>query len=170
MKRITIIGPSGSGKSTLARKLGKITGLPVCHLDRLWWLPGWVEETRERFDERLSEVVETEKWIIDGNYSRTFHLRLPRADTVIYLDFPRRIYFRRVIWRVIKGYGHTRPDLADDCPEQFDLEFLKFVWNIPKASRPRTLIALEENQGAYRLYTLRSPKEVKKFLQRMTTA
>ena len=46
-KRVLIVGCGGSGKSTLARHLGEKTGLPVVHLDRLWWLPGWVERSRE---------------------------------------------------------------------------------------------------------------------------
>ena len=165
MKRIAIIGPCGAGKSTLARILGEKTGLPVWHLDKLWWLPGWVEDTQESFDKKLNEVVERDEWIIDGNYSRTFGIRLPKADTVIYLDFPRRIYFRRVLWRIVKGYGKTRPDLGAGCPEQFDPEFLRFVWNIPKASRPRTHARLKEYEGAFTLYTLRTPKEVKEFLR-----
>jgi len=43
MERVMIIGCAGAGKSTLARKLGAITGLPVIHLDREHWRPGWVE-------------------------------------------------------------------------------------------------------------------------------
>ncbi len=169
MQRIAIIGPCGAGKSTLARKLGEITGLPVWHLDRLWWLPGWVEETQERFDAKLTEVVEGEEWIIDGNYSRTFHLRLSRADVVIFLDFPRRIYFRRVLWRIAKGYGRTRPDLADNCPEKFDSEFLRFVWNIPRDSRPRTIDRLQEYADRFTLHTLRTPAEVRRFIERIKT-
>ncbi|MGE3801410.1 MAG: topology modulation protein [Candidatus Kapaibacterium sp.] len=167
MRRIAIVGPCGAGKSTLARTLGDITGLPVWHLDKIWWLPGWIEDTPERFDEKLKSVVDMEEWIIDGNYSRTFNIRLPKADTVIYLDFPRRIYFRRVLWRIIKGYGKTRPDLADNCPERFDLEFLHFVWNIPKKSRPRTQQFLAEYEGQFALYTFRKPKEVKQFLEKV---
>ena len=167
MNRIAIIGPSGAGKSTLARELGRRTGLPVWHLDKLWWRPGWVETDEETFDQDLRDVVAGEKWIIDGNYSRTFDIRLPRADLILYLDFPRRIYFRRVLWRIAKGYGRTRPDLAEECPEQFDPEFLRFVWNIPKKSRPRTLAALQQFQQGSLLLTLRSPKDVRKLLERL---
>ena len=169
MQRVAIVGPCGAGKSTLARKLGEITGLPVYHMDRLYWLPGWVEERRKRFDKKLRKVVETEQWIIDGNYSRTFHIRLPRADTVIYLDFPRHIYFRRVIWRIIKGYGRTRSDVSEGCVERFDPEFLKLVWNIPKKSRPGILSALQEYNGTFSLYTLSTPREVREFLQKLKT-
>ncbi len=43
MKRLAIVGCAGAGKSTLARLLGQILGLPVFHLDALFWRPGWVE-------------------------------------------------------------------------------------------------------------------------------
>ena len=53
MERVLIIGCSGAGKSTLARKLGEKTGLPVVHLDALFWEPGWVESSRDVFDAKL---------------------------------------------------------------------------------------------------------------------
>ena len=67
MKRIMIIGCGGSGKSTLARQLGDKTGLPVVHLDQLFWRPGWVHISREEFNAAHREAVMGERWIIDGN-------------------------------------------------------------------------------------------------------
>ena len=89
MERIMIIGCGGSGKSTLARQLGEITGLPVVHLDKLFWTPGWVSLSREEFDKVHREAISQEKWIMDGNFDRTIPERLARCDTVIYLDFSR---------------------------------------------------------------------------------
>ena len=89
MQRIMIIGCPGSGKSTLARALGERLDLPVVHLDRLWWKPGWENVTQEEFDQRLGNALKLEQWIIDGNFSRTVETRLEKCDTVIYLDFNR---------------------------------------------------------------------------------
>ena len=89
MERILIIGCSGSGKSRLARILGKELGLPVVHLDQLWWQADWQNVTVEEFDSRLAMALSMDRWIIDGNYSRTMEARLSRCDTVIYLDFSR---------------------------------------------------------------------------------
>ncbi|OLS60228.1 AAA family ATPase [Pseudomonas putida] len=130
MQRIVILGNAGSGKSTLARELGRRFGLPVVHLDKLFWQPGWVEPDAEQFRERVREAVAGERWVCEGNYARrTFDLRLPRADLVIWLDTPRLTCALRVIRR--SAFQRSRPDLAEGCHEQFDrafLEFLKYVW------------------------------------------
>ena len=113
MQRIMIIGCGGAGKSTLAKKLGERTGLPVVHLDQIWWSPGnWEHLSKEEFDARLAAEVEKECWIIDGNFNRTLDIRLERADTVIYLDFPRWLCLRGWIGRVIRNWGHAREDMA----------------------------------------------------------
>lgn len=88
MKRGAIIGSGGAGKTTLARMLGAKTGIPVVHLDRLYWNAGWVPAPHEMWLERQREVLEGECWIIDGNYGSTLDLRLAAADTVIFLDTP----------------------------------------------------------------------------------
>lgn len=166
-RRIAIIGPSGSGKSTLARRLGPILDLPVIHLDRLYWKAGWVESNPEDFERVQSEAVSASDWIIDGNYSRTFDNRLPASDVIIWLDFPRRIYFRRAITRIVRWFGRTRPDLADGCREHFDAEFLRFVWRIPKDSRPRTERYLEESGFGRKLIHLHHPRQLARLLGRL---
>ena len=73
MNKIMVIGVgSGVGKSTFARRLGELTGIEVTHLDRLFWRPGWVEAPTEEFSEAQQQVVQNEKWIIEGNYTGTF--------------------------------------------------------------------------------------------------
>lgn len=138
MQRIVILGNAGSGKSTLARALGQRLGLPVVHLDRLFWEPGWVEPDAEQFRERMRAALATDAWVSEGNYARrTFDLRLPRADLVIWLDTPRWTCLRRVIVRSL--LNRPRPDLAEGCREKLDREFLtflKFVWQFDRGYRP----------------------------------
>ncbi|CAK9888747.1 MULTISPECIES: AAA family ATPase [Pseudomonas] len=138
MQRIVILGNAGSGKSTLARLLGKRLGLPVVHLDRLFWEPGWVEPDAEQYRARVREAVAQDTWVCEGNYARrTFDLRLPRADLVIWLDTPRLTCFMRVIKRSVMN--RPRPDLPDGCSEKLDrafLTFLKFVWTFDRDYRP----------------------------------
>ncbi|MCY1395396.1 hypothetical protein D9M71_103410 [compost metagenome] len=138
MQRIVILGNAGSGKSTLARALGKRLGLPVVHLDTLFWEPGWVEPDAEQFRTRVSQAIAPDAWVCEGNYARrTFDLRLPRADLIIWLDTPRLTCFARVILRSIMN--RPRPDLAAGCAEKLDrafLTFLNFVWNFDRGYRP----------------------------------
>lgn len=130
MQRIVILGNAGSGKSTLARKLGKRLKAPVIHLDTFFWEPDWTEPDPEQFRERVRGAVATGAWICEGNYARrTFDLRLPRADLVIWLDTPRLTCLARVIVRSVMN--RPRPDRPAGCKERLDkafLEFLKFVW------------------------------------------
>lgn len=138
MKRIVILGNAGSGKSTLARSLGKRLCLPVVHLDTLFWEPGWVEPDAGQFRARVSKAIAADAWICEGNYARrTFDLRLPPADLIIWLDTPRHICFTRVILRSVMN--RPRSDLAAGCTEKLDrafLTFLNFVWNFDRSYRP----------------------------------
>ena len=164
MQRILIIGCSGAGKSTLARKLGEKTGLPVVHLDALFWKPGWVESEREVFDARVLAELEKPAWIIDGNYARTLPVRLEKCDTVIYLDFPRWLCILGVLKRVLTTYGTVRPDMPEGCPERFDWEFLKWVWNFNRNNREKTWAQLEK-LPAEKVMILKNRREVRRFLQ-----
>ncbi|MBQ9151144.1 MAG: hypothetical protein IJX72_02750, partial [Clostridia bacterium] len=90
-RRIAVIGCPGGGKSTFARRLHALTGLPLCHLDRLYWKPDHTTVTKEEFRTRLQEVMETEQWIIDGNYGSTMERRIMACDAVFFLDYPAEI-------------------------------------------------------------------------------
>ena len=165
MERVIIIGCGGAGKSTLARKLGEKTGLPVVHLDQIWWAPGhWQHMEKEEFDRRLLEEMEKPQWIMDGNYNRTMELRLDQCDTVLYLDMPRLVCLKNWIGRVIKNWGHHRVDMAEGCAEWFDPEMAMWIWKFNKQNRKRyyeLLNALEDKQ----VYILRSRRAVNKFLK-----
>ena len=164
MERILIIGCGGSGKSTLARALGEKTGLPVVHLDKLFWKPGWNESTREEIDQKIQAEMAKPRWIMDGNYNRTMSERLRHCDTVIYLDFSRMACILGVIKRVLTTYGRVRPDMGDGCPERFDWEFLKWVWNYNRDKRDQNYRRLKETDKA-EIIVLKNRTAVKKFLK-----
>ena len=71
MKRAIVIGSQGAGKSTFARKLKEKTGLPLYYLDRIFHKSDRTTLTREEFDRKLQTILQTDCWIIDGNYQRT---------------------------------------------------------------------------------------------------
>lgn len=163
MERIMIIGCGGAGKSTLARQLGERTGLPVVHLDKLFWKPGWVSLSQEEFDPVHQEAISRERWIIDGNFDRTIPQRLSRCDTVLYLDFSRWACVMGVAKRILTTYGTVREDMGEGCPERFDLEFLKWVWDFNKNKRQKNYRLLSEAKGV-EVIVLKNRREVKRFL------
>lgn len=167
MERIMIIGCGGAGKSTLARKLGEKTGLPVVHLDKLFWKPGWVSLTKEEFDKVHGEAIAQEKWIMDGNFDRTIPERLARCDMVIYLDFSRFACLMGVVKRVLTTYGKVRVDMGEGCPERFDMDFLKWVWNFNKNKREKNYRLLNESEGIETI-VLKNRRAVKKFLKQIS--
>ena len=164
MQRIVIIGSGGAGKSTLARQLGEKLRLPVVHLDQLFWKPGWVETTQEEFDEKLALELAKPAWIMDGNFNRTIPQRLERCDTVIYLDFHRATCLLGVLKRILTSYGKTRPDMAEGCPERFDLDFLKWVWNFNRDGKRERYYRLLNEAKDVQSIVLKNRRMVKRFL------
>ena len=164
MERVLIIGCSCSGKSTLARQLHEKLGLPLVHLDQLWWQDGWTQVSIGEFDSRLDRALEMDRWIIDGNFSRTMPLRLSKCDTIIYLDFSRWDCLLGMCRRVLGSYGKTRPDMPPNCPERFDAEFVKWIWNYNKNNRNMNYSWIGRSKHA-RAIILKNRAEVKAFLE-----
>ncbi|WP_157667648.1 AAA family ATPase [Comamonas serinivorans] len=164
-RRIVIIGRPGSGKSTLARRLGERLNLPVVHLDRLFWLPGWTQPDEAAFRARVQASTEGPGWISEGNYDRTtFALRLPLADALIWLDPPRSLCLWRVIAR--NRRGGRRPDLPEGCEERLNAEFLAFlryVWRYDRDHRPRIEVGLAQHGRHLQVHRLNSDAAVKAF-------
>lgn len=128
MNKIMVVGVSaGAGKSTFARRLGELTGIEVTHLDSLYWKPNWVEAPAEEFSAAQQQVVQRDRWIMEGNYARTVHIREPHADTVIYLELPLLVCLYRVLKRRVQYHGKTRRDIGEGCKEKMDKAFLKFI-------------------------------------------
>jgi len=120
LERILIIGNAGAGKSTFARKLSAQTGIPLVHLDRLYWCGEWEHVSREEFDNALQEALEKPRWIIDGNFNRTIPYRLKYCDHVFFFDLPAWVCLWGITQRVFINHGKTREDMGGNCPEYFD--------------------------------------------------
>lgn len=164
MERIIIIGCPGSGKTTLARELGEKLDLTVVHLDRLWWTGNWQNVSVEDFDERLNNALGLDRWIIDGNYSRTMDARLAKCDTIIWLDYSRWACLWGMLHRVLRNYGKNRPDMPEGCPERFDWDFVKFIWNFNKNNRVQNATRIAKSRHA-RAIILKNRKQKRAFLE-----
>lgn len=117
-KRIVVIGTTASGKSTLAKTLAGKFGYAFIELDALFWEPGWEQANLFDFWERVEAAIEPDAWVVAGNYSRVRDLIWERAEAVIWLDYPFRIAFWRLLVRTIRR-AVTREELWNGNREKF---------------------------------------------------
>ena len=138
-KKILVLGCPGSGKSTFARKLQEKTGLPLIHLDNIWWRPDRTHITQEEFDRRLDELLRGEAWIMDGYYRRTVEARLRACDTVVFLDLSEEVCMQGITERI----GTVRPDMPW-TETALDLELVELVQRFQTENRPKLLALLKQ--------------------------
>lgn len=162
-----MIGPGGAGKSTLASQLGELLNIEVLHLDKFYWHPGWIETPKDEWLVTVEELVRRDSWVMDGNYSGTLDVRYKACDTIIFLDISRTICLWRVLKRAIMYRRNSRPDMADGCPERLTLEFILWIWNYPRRTRPKIVRMLESHPAEKKIVWLRSQSDVETFLSRL---
>jgi adenylate kinase family enzyme len=102
MERILVVGVTGAGKSTLAHTLSSHLGLPHHEMDALYFNgPNWA--VNDKLTEDVSRLTAEPRWIIDSlGYPEVRDLLWDRADTVIWLDYPKRVIMPRVLRRSIR--------------------------------------------------------------------
>ncbi|HSR40853.1 MAG TPA: hypothetical protein VLL48_01745, partial [Longimicrobiales bacterium] len=142
--RWLVVGSAGAGKSVFCRRLGTLLDLPVVHLDRLYWEPGWTPAPDEVWLRRLDEALARPSWIVDGNYGATLPRRLRRAEAVVFLDLPRRVCLAGVVGRRLAAPFRRQVGLPDGCRARLRPGFLLWVWRYPSRSRPLVEAALAE--------------------------
>jgi adenylate kinase family enzyme len=170
MNRIAIVGCSGGGKSTLARAVGAALGLPVVHLDALFWKPGWVESDPGPFRAAVDVALAGETWVSDGNFTSVADLSLARADTIVWIDQPIPLCLRRAVWRGLAGLGRTRADLAPGCPEKVDFAFYRYIATWNRLARPRLQRAVDGFGSRARLVRLRSDRAIAAWVDEVSAA
>lgn len=108
VQRVSVVGNAGSGKSRLAQHIARILGVPHVELDAIHHLPGWEPIDPGEFLAVVRTIASADSWVIDGNY-RTVVVDGPvwqRADTVVWLDLPRRVVMRQVVARTLRRLVH----------------------------------------------------------------
>lgn len=95
---------------------------------------------KPEFVEKLSRIMDTDEWIIDGNYCSTMEMRMQACDTVFFLDYPTELCLAGILQRK----GKPRSDMAWQNPlEDDDEEFIEFVKNYNTQTRHKVMELLE---------------------------
>ncbi len=161
MKKVIVIGCPGSGKSTFSRALHELIGLPLYHLDLLYWNSDRTIVSKEIFRERLQNVLVFDRWIIDGNYGSTMEMRMAECDTVFFLDYPLEVCIEGIRQR----QGKPRPDMPWIETED-DEEFMEFIKNFEKESKPKILRLLQKYKEK-NIIILKSREEADKLINNL---
>jgi adenylate kinase family enzyme len=118
VQRISVVGNSGSGKTTLAKAVARELGVPHMELDAVFHQPDWQPLETGLFRARVGEFIAADAWVIDGNYSAVQDLIWARADTVVWIDLPRRTVMRQLIARTLRRMM-TRQELWNGNTESW---------------------------------------------------
>jgi adenylate kinase family enzyme len=173
VRRVSVVGTSGAGKSTFAAALAGVLGVPWLELDSVYHQADWTPLPAAEFRRRVAAVADGPCWVIDGNYSTVRDIVWARADTVIWLDLPKRTVMRRIIWRTLRRVG-GRAELWNGNRERWRNIFtlddqesvIAWAWHTHGSRRSRYAAALADPaNGHLRFVRLRSPAAVRRFLR-----
>ncbi|MCP4912789.1 MAG: AAA family ATPase [Oligoflexia bacterium] len=172
MNRIIVIGTTGSGKSTLCKGLSKKLGIKYIELDKLFWKANWGWSKDDEFFSKIEKEIESDRWVLDGNYTRSQHLTWPKADTIIWIDLPFWLNFYQCFMRCIKR-AYRKQELWPDTGnvESFGRMFSKdsiLWWLIKTYSKNRKKYLAQMNDlslSHINFVHLRSRKEVNQFIR-----
>lgn len=100
-RRVLIAGVTGSGKTTLARRIGALWGLRHIEIDGLFHGPNWTP--RPQFLDDVRSFAAEDRWITEWQYGGkgTHRILGPRAQLVIWLDYPYRVVRNRLLRRTL---------------------------------------------------------------------
>jgi adenylate kinase family enzyme len=172
-RRINVVGTTGSGKTTVAKAIAERLGFEHIELDGLFWKPDWGETPDDEFLPRVDEATRGERWVLDGNYSRTRPIVWPRADTIVWLDYSFPRVFLQLLWRTIRR-AIAREKLWSGCRERFRVSFFSrdsiLLWCLKTYWRRRRNypeLFLRPEHKHLRLIRLRTPHEASAWLRRL---
>ena len=160
MEKVIVIGSPGAGKSTFARKLRDKTGLPLYYLDMLYHNPDKTTVSRDEFDARLTEILESDQWIVDGNYQRTIPLRFKKCDTIFFFDVPLEECLEGATARI----GTKREDMPW-VEEVFDEEFKQYIIDFPKDQLPLIYDLISKHENDKEIIVFKSRTEADDWLK-----
>ena len=167
MGRVTIIGNAAGGKSTLCKKLNISKGLPLYHVDKLQWKPGWIQAPRNEVASGIRKIIKKEKWIIDGwGPWDTIEERFDRSDTIILIDHKIWVHLwwaaKRQLKVLLSPSSVEKPEGCNLVP--MTIKMFQMIWMIHRILRPQLLELAERFQDKKDIFYIRSPLELKSFM------
>jgi adenylate kinase family enzyme len=165
VRRVAVIGCGGAGKTTLARELGARLGLPVVHADFVVYRTGDAPRPELEWQAELAALADGEAWVIDAMKVSSLEHRVARADTVVFLDLPRRACYLGVLRRRLRYRGLV--DRERGVADRITWEFLRWVGRFPREVRPRILDVLERHAATTEVVVLRTRRQVRGWLRRV---
>jgi len=173
---MTSTGTTGARKSTLAASLAARLDLPPIELDALHWGPQWTPVGRDTFRARVAAATAGERWVAAGNYGAVRDLLWPRADTLVWLDYPLALNFWRLTRRSLRRIV-TREELWAGNRETFRAQFLSrdslYLWAAKSHARHRREFAALFADPTYTHLTavrLASPRDTARWLATLPSA
>ena len=167
MRRVAIVASaSGSGKTTLGRELARRLDVPFHELDALHHGPGWTEATADELRARVEPLVAEDAWVVDGAYrGKLGDLVLERAELVVWLDLPLRVWLPRLLRRTVRRVVR-REELWNGNTESFRGAFWGreslFAWAFRMHFSRRRRYPTD--LSPYAVVRLRSTREVEEWL------
>lgn len=173
IERINVIGTSGSGKSTFGRQLAEILELPYVEMDSIFWQPNWTESSDEQFLPKIESITDGQRWVLDGNYSRTKPFKWRNVQLVVWLDmsFVRTLY--QVTSRSLKrAFSKSEIWSGTGNRESLRRSFLSresvILWAITSYARNRRRYAAQMESSELEhiwFVRLRSNRDIEAFLK-----
>ena len=172
-QRLWVCGLSGSGKTTVAARLAQILDAPHVELDALHWRhrPNWGMPSDEEFLPEVRRATAGDRWVVEGNYSRSRDIYWPRVQLMVWLDLPLRTatwrVFRRTLQRVRSNdrllWGMQRETVGNALLSRHSL----VLWNLKvhwRRRRTYTGLVQEAEARGTTVVRLRSQRAVNAWL------
>jgi adenylate kinase family enzyme len=176
MDRIVVVGTTGSGKTTVGSRIADILGLRFIELDSLYWGPDWVPREQTEFERSVVQAISSERWLVDGNYSRVREIVWPRATHIIWLNYSFSRVMCQLTRRTLSRVFHAQELFSGNRETLSNTLFSResiLLWAIRTFQKRRRDYGQLMRSGKYgylEFIELRNPAETEEFLKALERA
>jgi len=167
--KLWIIGCPGSGKTTLGKYLSHHFNIDCTELDALYWKANWQRASKKEMRSNTLKAIDTDSWIVIGQYDQVEDIILERADTIILIDLPLSVLLWRVLRRsIICGIKQTElwNGNHESLGRLFTVDSMPFyLLRIYKKQRQKNIKLIDafKHRSLVRIFHCKDQKEVEFF-------